>query len=90
MGCTGLFCPDRPDVGVRQLKRIAGEKSSFVAGTSGYLWMESEEVVKRGLQSKIDMQYFYGLVADARDNMAKFGDVDSFLEPVSPNRTEGE
>ena len=52
--------------------------------------MESEEVVKRGLQSKIDMQYFYGLVADARGNMAKFGDVDSFLEPASPNRTEGE
>lgn len=90
VGKTGLFCPVLPDAGGGQLKRIAGEKSSFVTGTSGYLWMESEEVVKRGLQSKIDMQYFYGLVADARDNMAKFGDVDSFLEPASPNRTEGE
>lgn len=90
VGKTGLFCPVLPDAGGGQLKRIAGEKSSFVTGTSDYLWMESEEVVKRGLQSKIDMQYFYGLVADARGNMAKFGDVDSFLEPASPNRTEGE
>lgn len=90
VGRTGLFCPVLPDAGGGQLKRIAGEKSSFVTGTSDYLWMESEEIVKRGLQSKIDMQYFYGLVADARGNMAKFGDVDSFLEPVSPNRTEGE
>lgn len=90
VGKTGLFCPVLPDAGGGQLKRIAGEKSSFVTGTSDYLWMESEEVVKRGMQSKIDMQYFYGLVADARDNMAKFGDVDSFLEPASPNSPEGE
>ena len=90
VGKTGLFCPVLPDAGGGQLKRIAGEKSSFVTGTSDYLWMESEEVVKRGLQSKIDMQYFYGLVADARGNMAKFGDVDSFLEPASPNSPEGE
>lgn len=90
VGKTGLFCPVLPDAGGGQLKRIAGEKSSFVTGTSDYLWMESEEVVKRGMQSKIDMQYFYGLVADARGNMAKFGDVDSFLEPASPNSPEGE
>lgn len=84
VGKVGLFCPVRERCGGGLLMREAinnktGEKTWAAAtGTKGYRWMEAERVQTCGLEEAIDLGYFRKLVDDAIENMAQFGDVESF------------
>jgi len=77
VGKTGVFCPVTEGGGL--LQREKDGKFHSATGATGYLWLESEMVKTMGLEKSIDMRYFDHLVDDAKDNIAKFGDVEWFV-----------
>lgn len=78
VGRTGQFCPIKAGCGGGDLVRGENGKYSFVAGSSGYKWLESETVKKEGKEADIDESYYISLVNDAADAISKFGDIEWF------------
>lgn len=65
-----------------------GDKYYSVAGTKGYRWLEAEYVRMTGKEDDVDHGYYHSLVDDAKDTIAKYGDVEWFrsdetVEPLS-------
>jgi hypothetical protein len=79
VGKTGVFCPIKPGSGGGILQREKEGKFSAATGTTGYEWLEAEMVKTLGLEDEIDLRYFNKLVDSAKDNIARFGDVEAFL-----------
>lgn len=79
VGKVGLFCPVLDGKGGGILLREKDGKYSAVTGTKGYRWLESETVKAAGLQSSINVEYYRKLVDDAIDEIAKYGDPESFI-----------
>jgi hypothetical protein len=84
VGKTGRFTPVKPGYGGGQLWRIKDGKHYAIAGTKGYLWVDS--AIAADLPDEaIDYGYFDRLVEEARANLEKFLDgsgfssVDEFL-----------
>ena len=80
VGKVGTFVPIKPGMGGGMLMREKDGKLHAATGTKGYFWLEAHMVKKLGKMEDIDYSYFEALVQDARDNLAKFGDVERFLD----------
>ena len=93
VGKVGQFCPIKPGKGGGILYREAvnsktGEKKFDAAtGSSGYLWMESEQVQKLGKDEDIDRSFYDAMVNDAADSISKYGDLEWFVsdDPYIPS-----
>lgn len=92
IGRIGRFVPVLPNTGggelitLRQVEDEEGnlvDKEYAVSGTKGYFWKEAEVVKTLGLESEIDISYHKQLAQDAWDAIAKFGDVESFVDFIS-------
>ena len=84
IGKVGLFSPIKPGRGggelVRESKKPDGSTGfDAVAGTKGYMWLESEDVLKNNKQDDIDLDYYDNLVNQAIDTISKFGDYEWFV-----------
>jgi energy-coupling factor transporter ATP-binding protein EcfA2 len=77
IGKAGLFTPVTDGA---LLWRRKDDKNFAVAGTKGYRWLESDMVDTLKKHDDIDMGYFHKQVDDARATLAKFGDVEAFLD----------
>lgn len=80
IGRVGQFCPVVPGAGGGILVREQNEKYYSVVGTKGYRWLESEFLRSEDWEKKIDMTYYNKLVDDAVEAIAKYGDVEWFIE----------
>lgn len=76
VGKTGSFVPVLEGGGV--LYRVKDDKYYAVAGTKGYLWMESN-LAAQVKDLKIDMSYFEKFKSDAIKTINKFGSFEEFV-----------
>lgn len=84
VGRVGLFSPIKPGCGggelLRESKKTDGSIGfDAVTGTKGYLWLESEEVIKQHKEDDVDLSYYDGLVNQAIDTISEFGDYEWFV-----------
>lgn len=80
VGRTGRFVPVTESSGVGgSLVRVFDGKEYAVAGTKGYLWVESEMANSMGQELEIDMSYFDRLVDEAKATIEKFGSFEEFV-----------
>lgn len=85
VGKVGRFCPIKPGCGGGLLMRETinkktGEREFSAANSSkGYRWLESEMVQELGKENDIDLNYYNKLADDALTVLAKFGDVERFI-----------
>jgi hypothetical protein len=70
VGKTGQFTPVKEGTGGGILYRVNNGKCYAVGGTDGYRWLESETVIKEGLQDRVDLDYFRKLVDKAKDDIS--------------------
>lgn len=80
VGRVGLFCPVKENGGklVRNNTDKEGNlKYDAVQGTSGYRWIEAEDVGPKGMKL-IDRSYYSDLVDKAKAKIEKFGDFEMF------------
>ena len=92
IGRVGLFSPIKPGCGggelLRESKKTDGSTGfDAVTGTKGYLWLESEEVIKQHKENDVDLSYYDGLVNQAIDTISEFGDYEWFVsnDSASPS-----
>jgi hypothetical protein len=78
VGRSGQFTPVKEGVGGGMLWRIQDEKNFAVAGTKGYLWMESEHARSKGPEA-VNMQFFEDLCDAAVQEIEKFGSFEEFV-----------
>lgn len=80
VGKVGLFCPikDGHDAGL--LVRENGDNYGAVVGTKGYRWLEAETVKGTELEKEIDVSYYSKLVDEAVEEIAKYGDINEFID----------
>lgn len=89
IGRVGQFCPMVEGTpGAGPIYRVQDGKNYAVAGTKGYLWMESGRVKEYGLEDHINMEYFEKITSEAESDLAKFGDVQAFLDVSKPYKWE--
>lgn len=80
VGKIGNFVPLKAGCGGGELCREKDGKYYSATGAKGYRWIESELFIDSEMdKNTIDMNYFNGQVDDARDAIAKYGDVDWFV-----------
>lgn len=83
VGKCGSFCPmdDAVDAGILVRSNVVNGETVYasVSGTKGYRWLETEDVIRKGLQDHLDISYYRKLIDSARDHLAKFCDVDAFI-----------
>jgi hypothetical protein len=80
VGRTGRFVPVTEASGVGgRLVRKMDDKEYAVAGTKGYLWIESDMANRMGMELDIDHSYFEKLVEDAKATIEKFGSFEEFV-----------
>lgn len=79
VGKIGSFVPVVAGQGGAVLYRVVDGKPYSAAGSKGYYWMEAD-MAKHLDEDCIDMAYFEGLAAEAKDTIEKFG---SYEELVS-------
>ena len=83
VGRVGLFTPILPGKGGGQLIRESVDKNGnvkydSVVDTKGYMWLESEDVVKNNKQDDVDMRYYNKLVNEAIETIDQYGDYEWF------------
>lgn len=76
VGRTGSFVPVLEGGGI--LYRVKDDKYYAVAGTKGYLWMESH-LAAQVVDLKVDMSYFEKLKDEAIKTINKFGSFEEFV-----------
>lgn len=87
VGRAGMFCPMKPGSNAGILLRDAGNgKYAAATGTTGYRWLESEEVQNLGLENQVDDSYFRKLADEAIEHISKFGDFNSFASDDDVNK----
>ena len=84
VGRVGRFTPVLPGAGGGLLMCLRRGKYSAVTGSSGYRWMESEMVRINQKEEFIDRDYYRDLVDDARAEIGKYGDFDTFVSEEAP------
>ena len=82
IGKVGLFCPVVSGSGGGILLRDQDGKMYSATGADGFRWKESEVVKSLGQEDSIDIVYYETLVSKAISAIQKFGDFDSFVDPV--------
>ena len=84
VGRAGRFCPMKSGTGAGILLRDAGGgKYAAATGTSGYRWLESEEVTALGLEGMVDDLYFKQLANAAIEHISQFGSFHDFVSTDS-------
>lgn len=81
IGRVGLFCPVKNGGGrlVRSQTKADGTiKYDSVADTSGYAWLEAEDVGEANID-KIDKSYYIAKADAARKHIEEFGDFEAFV-----------
>ena len=84
IGKVGLFCPILETFGGGELVYKKEDKYYAVTGTKGYRFLETEMVENLDMMVAVNKLYFEDLVQDALDNMAKYGDVNEFINSDEP------
>lgn len=85
VGRIGLFCPVIEGAGGGLLLRQTINKKdnsigySFVTGTKGYRWMESEVIKNLGIENLINKEYYNKLVDEAVKDISSYGDFEWFI-----------
>lgn len=85
VGKVGRFCPIKPGCGGGLLmretinKKTSEREFSAANSSKGYRWLESEMVQELGKENDIDLNYYNKLADDALTVLAKFGDVERFI-----------
>ncbi len=79
VGRVSAFVPVKPGAGGGELKTLRNDKYSYVEGTTGYRWLETEFVRNSGKDYEIDNSYYEQMEADVIADMAQFGNVDRFI-----------
>ena len=75
------LCPVKDGTGGGLLMRLNSDESfSFVAGTKGYRWIESNLIRDSKSEDVIDKSYYQRLVDEAIKTISKFGDAEAFLD----------
>lgn len=81
VGRVGSFCPMLPGAGGGLLMRKTNEgKYAAVTGTTGYRWLESEDVKKRKQENDINRGYYDRLVDQAVEDISIYGDFEWFTD----------
>ena len=86
VGRVGQFCPIKPGCGGGILYRVNDEKNYAAPGSTGYRWLESEEVHSLNKIKDIDHSFYNKLIDDAIDVISKYGDFEWFVsdDPYIP------
>lgn len=84
VGKVGLFSPIKPGFGGGILTREAEDKEGkkkydSLTGTKGYRWLETCEVIEKGLQDAIDESYYIQMVNEAIEHISQYGDFYAFV-----------
>lgn len=94
IGRVGQFTPINKGYGGGVLYRVVDGKCYAATGSSGYRWLESENVkekLSKVIDNAVDKSYYEKLVTEAIEHISKYGDFDWFVsdEPYiskwSPN-----
>ena len=88
VGKVGQFCPIKPGCKGGVLYRMQDNKYYAVGGTTGYRWLETEDVVTLGKQGDVDRSYYDALVDEAIAKISKHGDFEWFVsdDPYIPKQ----
>ena len=78
IGKVGQFCPIKPGCSGGILVREQDGKYYAATGTTGFRWLESEEVKDLQKENDIDISYYRKLVDDAIDAISEYGDFEKF------------
>lgn len=84
VGKVGRFSPIKPGYGGGVLYRKTDGKYYAVTGTSGYRWLESENVVALKKQEDVDPSYYENMVSEAIKAINEFGSFDRFIDTTRP------
>ena len=79
IGRVGEFVPVVDGCGGGELFRIDGDKASYVGGTKGFRWLDSETVKSCAYEDKINVQYFTDEANKAIEHINEFGDFEWFV-----------
>lgn len=79
VGKTGRFVPVLPGHGGGTLLREKDGKFYAASASKGYSWLEADVAKERGALEFVDASYFTKMVDEAKESIAKFGDVEAFL-----------
>lgn len=83
IGKVGCFCPVKEGGGILKCMRADARtgvmKYDNVAGSSGFRWLEAEELRRDGDISMIDRTYYNQMVDDAVAAISKYGDFEWFV-----------
>lgn len=83
VGRVGSFCPMKDGCGgylYRTTVKKGETKYDSVVGTSGYEWLEAEEVINNHKENDIDKSYYDDLVSEARADINEYTNVDVFID----------
>ena len=79
IGGVGGFVPVKEEYGGGKLWRVKDERRYAVSDTKGYLWLPYDMAAELPPDA-IDLNYFRKKVDDACSEIAKYGDLSSFLD----------
>ena len=80
VGRVGLFCPIKAGCGGGLLMRESGpDKYAYATNTTGYRWLEAEDIRNSGREADIDERYYMQLCDAAKAHISEFGDFDAFV-----------
>lgn len=79
VGRVGMFCPIKKEEGGGLLLREKDGKMYAATGTKGYFWLEAHVVKTLKKEKAIDMTYFESLIYEAKQQIAKYGDAEWFI-----------
>ena len=83
VGKVGRFWPIKDGYGGGQMFRMKDDKYYAAAGTKGYRWLESEDVIERNMQDDINIDYYERLANEAIETISEFGDFNSFVNEAA-------
>lgn len=69
------------------LVRVAPDKRSYVAGTKGYRWMETEDYKTLGMDV-VNHEYYESMILKAKDAIGQFVDYDYFVSSNEPKNNQ--
>lgn len=83
IGKVGLFCPVSKGGGALKAKRTNKDgvvTYANVTDTSGYKWLEAEDIDKDRYTEIIDMNYYNKVIDSAKKHIEEFGDYEEFIK----------
>ena len=87
VGRVGQFTPIKAGCKGGILYRVSEGKKYAAAGSTGYRWLESEQVRDMHLEDNVDYGFYNKLLNDAVETISKYGDYEWFVsdDPYIPD-----